>query len=142
MTLHVDLFVNIAIWVNIECNVGIVSACIPAMRPLFNMPFFANARSLIRGSTLNPLGKGSSRTLHASKKTPTSIKINGEAGEMSTKRSAYGHIRRGEKNPSWYTTAVGGNDIQHKDGILEDDRIPLGRIAVRYEIELSDEKPV
>lgn len=138
------MFVNIAIWVNIESNIGIVSACIPAMRPLFNLPFFTNARSLIRGSAINPLGKGSSRTLplHASKKIPSSIKVNGEAGEMSTKRSGYGHIKRGEKHTSWYAAAVGGTDIQHKDEILEDDRIPLGRIAVRYEIELSDEKPV
>ena len=25
------------IWINVECNIGIVSACLPVMRPLFNM---------------------------------------------------------------------------------------------------------
>lgn len=29
-------FVDLGIWLNVECNVGIVSACLPILPPLFN----------------------------------------------------------------------------------------------------------
>lgn len=139
MILLVDTLVNVAIWINIESNIGIVSACIPAMRPLFNVPFFANARSRFRRSLASRHFGESSQNLQGSKEVSSSLPLRqSHDGETKMKQHSYKQKEEVAKHSSWYSAAVEGNGDQPSNAHLEDDMVPLGRIAVRYDIELSD----
>lgn len=139
LTLSLVSLVDFVIWVNVECNIGIVSACIPAMRPLFNMPYFANARSRIFRSAAPPHRGESSQSLQGFNGVSGS---HGTIRKTSVRRHGYGHIRGGEKHSSWYLAAVEGEDERYRKDNPENNQVPLGRNSVKHEIELSHENNV
>lgn len=109
------------------------------MRPLFNMPYFTNARSRFRMLTTTRHGGESSQSLQGSKEA---LRSRGIAKKTSGEKSGHGYIRGEEKHGSWYLAAVEKRDERHRKENSESDTVPFGRIAVKYEIELSDQNHV
>ncbi|KAI4177281.1 MAG: hypothetical protein LQ348_005849 [Seirophora lacunosa] len=128
--------VNSGIWLNVEVGIGIVSGCLPLLRPLCSRAFPSQLRS--RFSKSGTTG-GSQRLPEDSstndRKMRSNVNASGDHGTFSGNR----------RNRSWYanqsgvSTAAGGGKRGKADlegaGSSEEDMVPMGRIQVRYDVE-------
>ncbi|KAI4167394.1 MAG: hypothetical protein LQ343_007247 [Gyalolechia ehrenbergii] len=134
-----DSIVNSAIWINVELAIGIVSACLPLMRPLASHAFPSEIRSRFYRSGRS---SGSHRLPDSgNRKSGSRINAIGSDGGIYAGGSGTGS-KKGPK--SWYNniTAV----TRTADGEIgegsEEDMVPMGRIQVRSDLEWEQEEGI
>ncbi|KAL8719872.1 MAG: hypothetical protein Q9181_008000 [Wetmoreana brouardii] len=145
-----DTIVNAGIWLNVEISIGILSASLPLLRPLFTRAF----RSQIHSRITRSRNTGSQR-LHdtnPSKPTDSNLKNGTHARIRSLQRS--GDVYSGESlgtggvnrsNRDWYTAAVAAKKGSHaktgtSDEGSQEDMVPMGKIQVRHDVEWEQER--
>ncbi|KAI4201783.1 MAG: hypothetical protein LQ346_002094 [Caloplaca aetnensis] len=145
---HADLtwnYVNSAIWTAAEPCMGVVSACLPSLRPLVTLRLKGTAPGIQNRSTTDRSGSyGSSKTVwRNSTKTlwrnSTKSRENSEGGGR--------HFQRLDdpltKHSRWHrdVTVRGGKDIERgssgEDISLRDMDVPSGQIRVKEEVVIT-----
>lgn len=122
------------LWILVECNIGIVSACLPVMGPLLKMHFVGKLSSGF--SSLRKSNRGSSR-LSDEERLP-SINLDDEVRKEypNDHRRAPRVYNGSRKNETWYSVSsepVGRHD--NKNVKVQDvETIPQGQIAVRHDV--------
>ncbi|KAL8679787.1 MAG: hypothetical protein Q9186_003952 [Xanthomendoza sp. 1 TL-2023] len=141
-----DTIVNSAIWLNVEIAIGILSASLPLMRPLFSRAFPSQIRS--RWTKSRTTGSQRLQDLEAS-----------GGGKASGSRSVGKHSHtkglsdsgiyagQGKKQPhkSWYnnvavTKSKGTTTGRGSEEGSEEDMVPMGKIQVRHDVEWEQEQ--
>lgn len=143
--LQPDTLVNLGIWINVECCIGIVCACIPTLRPLVRARFpdaFRSRFTRSRGSGgRSGMNKGSlrltdeenSRISSTNKsKTLTSTAEGPDQNIPIVKESKEG------KHKTWFGTQSTKDDERTRKGSMEEEMVPMGVIAVRHDVEWSN----
>ncbi|KAL8689678.1 MAG: hypothetical protein Q9218_004708 [Villophora microphyllina] len=139
--------VNAGVWLNVEIAIGILSASLPLMRPLFTRAF--PSQILSRFSKSHPTS-GSHRLPDADnaahsnpsasnrhrKNNSARIKSSGDAENI------YVGGDGNRKHRDWYSTAVaakkgkgGSGGTATSDEGSEEDMVPMGKIQVRRDVE-------
>ena len=76
LTLYLGTSVDAGVWINVECNIGIVSACLPLLRPLFNQQYPSSPAShfarFFRSFASYNATKGSRDSIAKEKECPSS----------------------------------------------------------------------
>lgn len=129
-----DTVVNAGIWLSVECNIGILSASLPVLRPLFSKHFPSSFRSRLTRSRPSRYGTGSQRLPDAEKGNRSSTLGNsgGSAGVYS------GGTSKGHK--TWYdnaVTAIASKNDETGSDCSREEMVPMGRIAVRHDFGLD-----
>ncbi|KAL9585101.1 MAG: hypothetical protein Q9212_001727 [Teloschistes hypoglaucus] len=146
--------VNAGIWLNVEIAIGILSASLPLMRPLFNRAFPSQVRSRFSRS----------RNTHGSQRLtdgPNPSNANASSGQSHSRNNKSARIKSMEDaeniyvggdgkrtNRDWYSAAAapkrgkggGMGDTTTSEEGSEEDIIPMGKIQVRREIEWEQER--
>ena len=117
-----------------ECNIGIVSACLPVMGPLLKMHFVSKLSSGF--SSLRKSNRGSSR-LSDEEQLP-SISLDDEARKvyLNDQQRAPRVYNGSRKNETWYSVSsepVGRHDNKNVR-VQNAEMIPQGQIAVRHDV--------
>lgn len=122
------------LWILVECNIGIVSACLPVMGPLLKMHF---VNKLSPGFSSLRKSKGESSRL-SDEEQPSSINLDDEVRKEypNDHRRAPRVYTGSRKNETWYSVSsepVGRHD--NKNVRVQDvEIIPQGQIAVRHDV--------
>ncbi|KAL6714605.1 hypothetical protein ACLMJK_008030 [Lecanora helva] len=126
------------IWLNVECNIGIISVCLPVLRPLFSRAFPSGFRSRFtrsRTHTSTRYGTGSQRIPDAEKGHRRSSTLVGSNGGSTNVYSNGG----GRKNHrTWYNnavTAIASKDDDRGSEGSQEVIIPMNRIGVTHEVD-------
>ncbi|KAL8787211.1 MAG: hypothetical protein Q9213_002322 [Squamulea squamosa] len=141
--------VNTGVWLNVEIAIGILSASLPLMRPLFSRAFPSQLRSRWSRSRTN--GSQRLKDLEASGKNSGS-----RSGKMSASGSGhdkalsdsgiYAGQNRKLPHKSWYNAkAVKGSSKGEETGRgseegSQEDMVPMGKIQVRHDVEWEQEQ--
>ena len=134
-----DTIVTAGIWINVECNIGIVSACLPVMRPLLNTAIPKLIRSrFYRSHSSRTGGKGSHRLAdeelgtdgtHVGTVDSTAEALGGKLYKQQPPQTG--------KHKTWLSAAFssqgGGNGMS-----LEEEMVPVGKIAIRHDVEWQE----
>lgn len=133
-----DTVVTAGIWINVECNIGIVSACLPVMRPLLNTAIPKLIRSrFYRSHSSRTGGKGSHRLadeeLGADSTHVGTVDSTAEAlgGKLHKQPPQTG------KHKTWLSAAFSSQGAGNGMG-LEEEMVPVGKIAVRHDVEWQE----
>ena len=128
-----DTIVNLGIWINVECCVGILCACIPTLRPLVRTRWpeafrsrFSRSRSSRSGTNRGSLRLTDEKNSRISTKTKTLVST---AEGPNTKEVS------GGKHKSWFGTQNTKDDERTRKGSMEEEMVPMGNIAVRHDVE-------
>ena len=127
-----DSAINSAIWLDVEVDIGILSASLPMLRPLFSKAFPSGFRSRFSRSRNVRYGIGSERLedLEKEENTGRSSTLVGSNGGDHNKSVYSGG---GNNHNTWYARGGGHND-QGSEGSQEE-MVPIGRIAVRHDVD-------
>ncbi|KAL8767561.1 MAG: hypothetical protein Q9209_005978 [Squamulea sp. 1 TL-2023] len=141
--------VSPGIWLNVEIAIGILSASLPLMRPLFSRAF--PSQVLSRWSRSRTNGSQRLRDLEASGKISGS-----NSGKMSGSRNShvkglgdngiYAGQNKKQPHKSWYNakaakgSSKGGGTGRGSEGGSEEDMVPMGNIQVRQDVEWEREQ--
>ncbi|KAL8936446.1 MAG: hypothetical protein Q9211_004188 [Gyalolechia sp. 1 TL-2023] len=128
--------ISSAIWVNVELGVGIVSACLPLMRPIASHAFQSELRSRLYRSGRSI---GSHRLPDSgNRKSSSRINAIGSDGGIYAGGGGTG----GKTGPkSWYNniTTVTRTADEESGEVSEEDMVPMGRIQIRHDMEWEQE---
>lgn len=138
-----DTTTSAGLWLNVEVSIGILSACLPLLRPLLSRAFPSQLRSRFSKSRT-----GSHRLQD----------LEGASGKVSGPRSGGNHIHtkglsdsgiyagQNKKQPhkSWYNNIAAaksskGTGRGSEEG-SEEDMVPMGKIQVRHDVEWEREQ--
>lgn len=146
--------VNAGIWLNVEIAIGILSASLPLMRPLFSRAFPSQVRSRFSRS----------RNTHGSQRLtdgPNASNPNASSGQSHSRINKSARVKSLEDaehiyvggdgkrtNRDWYSAAVApkrgkggiGDTTTTSEEGSEEDIIPMGKIQVRRDIEWEQER--
>lgn len=125
--------INPGTWLNVELAIGIVSACLPLLRPLFTRKFRSRLLSRFSRSGTD----GSHRILNANS--------NGFAARSKTLENGGiytgGGIKRQPK--SWYTntvsTGAGKSELRTSEEGSQEGMVLMGAIQVRHDLKWEQE---
>ena len=128
--IHTDSIVNSGIWLSVEVNIGILSVCVPLMRPLFSKTFPSAIRSRFTKSHTPRYAAGSQR-LPDTEKANKSSTLGSRTGQLYTGGS--------RKHKTWYnnTASASRAEEDRSDGSQED-MVPMGKIAVRHDVRWEE----
>ena len=129
----IDTVVNAGIWLNIECNIGIVSACLPVLRPLFSKTFGTTIRSKFYPSRGSRYGTGSQRLPDGEKGVPSNTAGAG-TNVSAGSGGAANHIRNYK---AWYDVSTTTKTGDTGSDCSQEEMVPMGRIAVRHDVDLE-----
>ncbi|KAL8950977.1 MAG: hypothetical protein Q9222_003011 [Ikaeria aurantiellina] len=126
--------VDSGIWLNVELAIGIISANIALMRPLFLRSFPSIRSRLSRSRTT-----GGSHRLHDANSINHSARIrtleNGGiysgGGNKRHEKSWFGHAAS--------SSGAGRTDLRDSEEESQEDMVPMGRIQVRHDVEWEQE---
>lgn len=128
--------VHLAIWINVECNIGIVCTCLPVMRtlvqklqPLFLRSHFSRSRSGYGSQKGSTRLTDSENSRISQKKTVTST-VEG----VGTPRKSMDKGGSKGKNNSWFSNKRPLRNDDDMMGSMEE-MVPIGQIAVQHDIE-------
>ncbi|KAL9585567.1 MAG: hypothetical protein Q9203_004194 [Teloschistes exilis] len=149
-----DSVVNAGIWLNVEIAIGILSASLPLMRPLFSRAFPSQVRSRFSRS----------RNTHGSQRLtdgPNASNPNASSGQSHSRINKSARVKSLEDaeniyvggdgkrtNRDWYSAAaapkrgkggIGDTTTTSEEG-SEEDIIPMGKIQVRRDIEWEQQE--
>lgn len=148
-----DTVVNAGIWLNVEIAIGILSASLPLMRPLFTRAFPSQIRSRFSRSRN---ASGSRRLTDAP--NPSDPNASGQSRYKNNQSARIKSVEDAENiyvggdgkrtNRDWYSAAVapsrggkgGSGDTATSEEGSEEDIIPMGKIQVRRDIEWEQER--
>ena len=125
--------VNSGIWLNVECNIGIVSACLPILRPLFSKTFPGSVRSKLYRSRLSGYGTGSQRLPDVEKGDRLST-----LGGSTNVSGGSGVGGNSQNHKTWYNAAATAKTTRNGDSgsdCSQEEMVPMGRIAVRHDLD-------
>ena len=129
-----DSIVNASLWFNVEVNVGIVSACLPTLHPLFRRHLASAFRAAFSKSGSLRDGTGSQRL--TDEEGPGRIRTNTAGSAHQDAQNIY--QGRPKEHGTWYnheTTAQAGKGGHNGDSSQEE-MIPVSPIlrcfASRY----------
>lgn len=140
--LQTDTLVNLGIWINVECCIGIVCACIPTLRPLVSASFpdafrtrFSRSRSSKGRSGMN---KGS---LRLTDEENSRISRSNKSETLTSTAEGPDHNKKpivkesqGGKHKTWFGTHSTKDNERTRKGSMEE-MVPMGNIAVRHDVE-------
>ena len=131
----VGTIVNAGIWINVECNIGIVSACLPIMRPIFSFCFGESLRSRISRSRSSQ-NKGSQK--FSEQKSGSNISTPGNTNNGQNLQS-YRPERR--KVRGWFSGTVSTltHDEERPRASDEEEMVPIGKIGVERDLGLRED---
>ncbi|KAL8849251.1 MAG: hypothetical protein Q9221_005781 [Calogaya cf. arnoldii] len=141
--------VSSGLWLNVEISIGIVSACLPLLRPLVSRAFPSQLRSRFSKShtgshrlqDLEANNKGLSGPRSANNKR-NSGRTMGHAKGLSDS-GIYAGQERKQFHKNWlYNVKAGGSKNTRTgttEGGSEEDMVPMGKIQVRHEVEWERE---
>ena len=103
---NVGTSIDVGVWINIECNIGIVSACLPLLRPLFNSdysksPAFYLAKFL---RSLSSMGSGSG-TVENTLRIGSLPEQNGNTRDIEKGHRYQNHVERARSGRQRATTS-------------------------------------
>ena len=127
---YVDTVVNSGIWLNVECNIGILSASLPLLRPLFSKTFPSIRSKFSRSSNVR-YGTGS-RRLPDNEKNPRSSTL----GSSQASGGIYQGTGKGQK--AWYDHGVSTMATKNEENASDcsqEEMVPMGKIAVRHDLD-------
>ena len=122
---------NSGLWLNVECNIGIVSACLPILRPLFSKTFPGTVRSKLYRSRPSGYANGSQRLPDVEKGSSTlggSTNVSAGSGVGNTSRN----------HKTWYNAAATAKTNRNGESgsdCSQEEMVPMGRIAVRHDVD-------
>ncbi|KAI4188991.1 MAG: hypothetical protein LQ346_005198 [Caloplaca aetnensis] len=140
--------VDLGIWINVEIGLGIVSGCLPVMRPLFSAAFTSQLRS--RFSKYSKSRSGGSERLPDSNDPSSHPSSNAKVPAHRINRLDSGDLYTGpphKQQKTWYNNlnASGARTSTRDDGESgqgsEEEIIPMGRIQVKHDLEWEQEGP-
>ena len=142
---RLDSILNSSIWLNCECNIGILSASLPMLRPLLSNNLTRSLRSRFSGSRSNA-GSRRLQDLEApenTRRSSTLVGSNGSGGGNGGQTIYQGGGIKGQK--TWYNSAVSAMAMasKHDDRSSEGSQegmVPMGKIAVRRDLDWNDNK--
>ena len=122
------------LWILVECNIGIVSACLPVMGPLLKMHFVSKLSSGF--SSLHKSNRGSSRLSDEEQPPSTSLDEEVRKEYPNDHRRAPRVYNGSRKNETWYSVSSEPVGRHHSKNVrLQDvEMIPQGQIAVRHDV--------
>lgn len=134
--------INSAIWIDVELAIGIVSACLPLMRPLATRAFPTEIRSRFYRSGPST---GSHRLPDSQGHRKSGSRVNaiGSDGGIYAGGSGVGGKKGGPK--SWYNNISAVTRTVDGDGGgdgSEEDMVPMGKIQVRHDLEWEREERI
>ncbi len=118
---------------SVENNVGIVSVCLPLLRPLFKKTYASAIRQRFTKPRSSRYGGGSQR-LPDSEKGPQSTTLS---------RTEDMYLGGAKKHKFWYNNekTASENEEERSDGSQED-IIPMGKITVSHDVSWEDGVPL
>lgn len=125
--------INPGTWLNVELAIGIVSACLPLMRPLFTRKF--------RSRLLSRFSRSGSDGTH---RLPDANN-NGYAARSKTLENGGIYTGGGSKRQpkSWYTNTVssgaGKSEPRTSEEGSREGMVPMGAIQVRHDLQWEQE---
>ncbi|KAL8758636.1 MAG: hypothetical protein Q9184_003863, partial [Pyrenodesmia sp. 2 TL-2023] len=132
--------IDLAIWITVEIGIGIISGCLPVMRPLFSGAFPSQIRSRFskysksRSTGSQRLPDSNDPSSNSSSKPKLSSRININRLDSGDIYSGPAH----KKQRSWYNNvnAAGRtrDDVESGQG-SEEEIIPMGRIGVKHDLK-------
>ena len=128
-----DSVVNSGLWLNVECNIGIVSACLPILRPLFSKTFPGAVRSKLSRSRPSGYGSGSQRLPDVEKGVRSST-----LGGSTDPSGGSGVGGNSQNHKTWYNAAATAKTSKSGDtgsDCSQEEMVPMGRIAVRHDVD-------
>ncbi|KAI4283843.1 MAG: hypothetical protein L6R38_001890 [Xanthoria sp. 2 TBL-2021] len=139
-----DTTVSSGIWLNVEISIGILSASLPSMRPLFSRAIPSQIRS--RFSKSRHTGTQRLQDVEG----VNSGKISGSRGPHSKGLSDSGIYQGQNKqqpHKSWYNAGArvtSKRTGRHSEGGSEEgseeDMVPMGKIHVKHDMEWEQER--
>ena len=123
------------LWILVECNIGIVSACLPTMRPLFNTPFAAKLTSRFSSTRIG--SKGSGRLSDEEQASSGSVDHEIQQAYPKDDPQRLGTVYKGPtKNETWYSVSSEPSSKQDRRSVKVQDveMVPRGQIAVRHDV--------
>lgn len=123
------------LWILVECNIGIVSACLPTMRPLFNTPFAAKVAS--RFSSTGKSSKGSGRLSDEEQPSSCSTDCEFRQAYPDAYHQPLSTVYKGAgRNETWYSVSSEPASKQDRGSVKVQDveMVPQGQIAVRHDV--------
>ncbi|KAL8927223.1 MAG: hypothetical protein Q9208_002399 [Pyrenodesmia sp. 3 TL-2023] len=132
--------VDLGIWIIVEIGLGIVSGCLPVMRPLFSGAFTSQIRSRFskysksRSTGSHRLPDSNDPSSNSSSKPKHASRININRLDSENIYSGPAH----KKQRSWYNNvnAAGRTreDVESGQG-SEEEIIPMGKIQVKHDLK-------
>ncbi|CAF9915440.1 MAG: hypothetical protein HETSPECPRED_002489 [Heterodermia speciosa] len=122
--------INAGIWLNVECNIGIISASLPTLRPFFSKIFSSVTLSKLSWSRTTRYGTGSQRLPDGEKKPRSSTLGNSNA-------SAGVYVGQSKNHKSWFDNGVATMASKQESiggGSSQEEMVPMGQIAVRHDL--------
>ncbi|KAL9592091.1 MAG: hypothetical protein Q9179_007064 [Wetmoreana sp. 5 TL-2023] len=132
--------VNSGMWLNVEIAIGIVSANLPLMRPLFSRAFTSQFFSRFAWSR----GSGSHRLRDGQLSSSNHSRVKSlKQGNDGNKIYAGDRLGGSKSHRKWYTSAVTAIGGKSERGTIEEgsqeDMVPMGKIHVKHDVELEQE---
>ncbi|KAI4261903.1 MAG: hypothetical protein L6R42_002910, partial [Xanthoria sp. 1 TBL-2021] len=132
--------VSSGIWLNVELSIGILSASLPLMRPLFSRAI----PSQIRPHFSKSRHTGSQRLQDV--EGANSGKISGSRGSHSkglSNSGIYQGQNKQQPHKSWYnagTHVTSKRTGRHSEEGSEEDMLPMGKIHVKHGLEREQDR--
>ena len=123
------------LWILVECNVGIVSACLPTMRPLLNTPFAAKLTSCF--SRTRQSSQGSGRLSDEEQLSAGSMDCESRQAYPDDYHQPLSTVYKGPKrNETWYSVSSEQASKQDRESVRAQDMemVFQGQIAVRHDV--------
>lgn len=135
-----DTAIDLGIWIAVEIGLGIVSGCLPVMRPLFSGTFPSQVRSRFSKYSKSRT-TGSQRLPDSNDPSSNSSSKPKQSSRININRLDSGDIYSGpahKKQRSWYNNVKAAgrtkDDVESGQG-SEEEIIPMGRIQVKHDLK-------